>query len=59
MTTGPVREDNQAVASVRVQKGGEVAGVEGTPTFFIDGKRFNGVFELNAIAPIVQDELKR
>ena len=37
---------------------GEVAGVEGTPTFFIDGKRFNGVFELKAIAPIVLDELK-
>jgi protein-disulfide isomerase len=37
---------------------GEVAGVEGTPTFFIDGKRFNGVFELKAIAPIVMDELK-
>ena len=28
VTTGPVREDNQAVASVRVQQGGEVAGVE-------------------------------
>src|SRR5258708_6545841 len=26
VSTGPVREDNQAVASVRVQKGGEVAG---------------------------------
>jgi protein-disulfide isomerase len=37
---------------------GEVAGVEGTPTFFINGKRFNGVFEVNAIAPIVLDELK-
>jgi protein-disulfide isomerase len=37
---------------------GEVAGVEGTPTFFINGKRFNGVFEVNAIAPIVADELK-
>jgi protein-disulfide isomerase len=37
---------------------GEVAGVEGTPTFFINGKRFNGVFEAKAIAPIVQDELK-
>jgi protein-disulfide isomerase len=37
---------------------GEVAGVEGTPTFFIDGKRFNGVFELKAIAPIIADELK-
>ena len=28
VTVGPVREDNQAVASVRVQKGGELAGVE-------------------------------
>ena len=28
VTSGPVREDNQAVASVRVQKGGELAGVE-------------------------------
>jgi protein-disulfide isomerase len=37
---------------------GEVAGVEGTPTFFINGKRFNGVFEVNAIAPIIADELK-
>jgi protein-disulfide isomerase len=37
---------------------GEVAGVQGTPTFFIDGKRFNGVFEVKAIAPIVMDEMK-
>ncbi len=37
---------------------GEVAGVEGTPTFFINGKKFNGVFELSAIAPIIADELK-
>ena len=28
VTSGPVREDKHAVASVRVQKGGEVAGVE-------------------------------
>jgi NADH-quinone oxidoreductase subunit G len=28
VTTGPVREDKQATASVRVQKGGELAGVE-------------------------------
>jgi protein-disulfide isomerase len=37
---------------------GEVAGVEGTPTFFINGKRFNGVFEVSAITPIVLDEMK-
>jgi NADH-quinone oxidoreductase subunit G len=28
VTTGPVREDHQAAASVRVEKGGELAGVE-------------------------------
>jgi NADH-quinone oxidoreductase subunit G len=28
VTSGPVREDHQATASVRVQKGGELAGVE-------------------------------
>ena len=28
VTSGPVREDHQAAASVRVQKGGELAGVE-------------------------------
>jgi NADH-quinone oxidoreductase subunit G len=28
VTSGPVREDQQAAASVRVQKGGEIAGVE-------------------------------
>ncbi len=38
---------------------GEVAGVEGTPTFFINGKKFNGVFELSAIAPIIAGELKQ
>jgi protein-disulfide isomerase len=38
---------------------GETAGVGGTPTFFINGKRFNGVFELKAIAPIIADELKK
>jgi protein-disulfide isomerase len=37
---------------------GEAAGVGGTPTFFINGKKFNGVFEVNAIAPIIVDELK-
>jgi protein-disulfide isomerase len=38
---------------------GEAAGVGGTPTFFINGKKFNGVFEVNAIAPIIADELKK
>jgi protein-disulfide isomerase len=37
---------------------GEKAGVEGTPTFFLNGKRFNGVFDLETVAPLVAEELK-
>ncbi len=38
---------------------GEVAGVEGTPTFYINGQKFNGVFEVNAIAPVILEEMKK
>jgi protein-disulfide isomerase len=41
------------------EKEGEIAGVEGTPTFYINGQKFNGVFEVQAIAAIVVDELKK
>ena len=37
---------------------GTGAGVMGTPTFFINGKRYNGPFELEAIKPIIDAELK-
>jgi protein-disulfide isomerase len=37
---------------------GEDAGVEGTPTFFIDGKRYNGAFEISSVAPLIAEELK-
>ncbi len=40
------------------EKQGEDAGVEGTPTFFINGKRLNAVFELSTVAPLVLDEMK-
>jgi protein-disulfide isomerase len=40
------------------EKQGEAAGVEGTPTFFIDGKKFNSVFEAADIAPLIVEELK-
>jgi protein-disulfide isomerase len=38
---------------------GDHAGVEGTPTFFINGQRYNGPLELEAIRPILNDELKK
>ena len=33
------------------------AGVGGTPTFYIDGKKYNGIFELAQVAPIIRKEL--
>jgi len=38
---------------------GEQAGVGGTPTFFIDGQRYNGSLEMDAIRPILEAELKK
>jgi protein-disulfide isomerase len=34
------------------------AGVMGTPSFFIDGKRYNGPMEPSAVKPIIDAELK-
>jgi protein-disulfide isomerase len=42
----------------RETKEGMTAGVMGTPTFFINGKRYNGPFELEALKPILEAELK-
>ena len=37
---------------------GEMAGVYGTPAFYIDGKQYNGEVTLAALRPIIADELK-
>ncbi len=37
---------------------GEKAGVDATPTIFIDGRRYNGSLELDAIRPVLKAELK-
>ena len=47
----------QAVA--REQMEGEKAGVEATPTVFIDGQKYNGGLDLDVIRPIIDAELKR
>lgn len=39
-------------------KQGDGAGVEGTPTFFINGKRLNAAFEVGVVAPIITQELR-
>jgi protein-disulfide isomerase len=35
------------------------AGVEGTPTLFINGQRYNGSLELDAIKPVLDGKLKK
>jgi protein-disulfide isomerase len=47
----------QAVA--REQMEGDKAGVEATPTIFIDGQKYNGDLDLDAIRPILEAKLKR
>jgi protein-disulfide isomerase len=37
---------------------GEEAGVGGTPTFFINGKKLNDTFDVATIAPLIRQELK-
>lgn len=37
---------------------GDNAGVEGTPTFFINGKRLNLSFEVATVAPLITEALK-
>lgn len=37
---------------------GENANVEGTPTFYVNGKRYNGTFEAKTIVPLLKKELK-
>ena len=37
---------------------GENAGVGGTPTFFFNGRKYNGVFDVASVTPIVRKELK-
>jgi protein-disulfide isomerase len=37
---------------------GEAAGVGGTPTFFLNGKKYNGVFDMASVAPLIRKELK-
>lgn len=37
---------------------GLASGVMGTPTFFINGKRYNGPFEMDTLKPILDAELK-
>ncbi len=43
---------------VRDVQDGNDAGVEGTPSLFVDGQRYNGPIALSALKPILTDELQ-
>jgi protein-disulfide isomerase len=53
--------DSPAVkqALARDQADGDKIGVDATPTVYIDGQRYNGDLELEAIRPIIEKEIKR
>jgi protein-disulfide isomerase len=40
------------------EKQGDQAGVEGTPTFYIDGARLNAVFNVATVSPLIDKKLK-
>jgi len=46
-------------ALAREQAEGDKIGVEATPTIFIDGQKYNGDLDLDAVRPIIEKELKR
>jgi protein-disulfide isomerase len=50
-------ETKAAVA--RDVEDGDRAGVEGTPSVFIDGRKYNGSLDLPAMRTIIDDELKK
>jgi protein-disulfide isomerase len=37
---------------------GEVAGVQGTPSFFFNGRRYSGAFQADAVGQLLQSEFK-
>jgi protein-disulfide isomerase len=39
-------------------KQGEVAGVQGTPSFFFNGRRYSGAFQADIVAQLLQTEFK-
>jgi protein-disulfide isomerase len=53
--------DSDAIkkAVARDSADGDKAGVEGTPTVFLNGQRYNGDYDLAAMKPVIDGELKR
>jgi protein-disulfide isomerase len=43
----------------RDMEDGERAGVEGTPSVFINGRKYNGALDLSAMRPVIDEELNK
>jgi protein-disulfide isomerase len=61
-----MKKFNADLASVELRKevvkdrdDGETAGVDSTPTLFVNGRHYNGVISLAALKPVIDDELKK
>ncbi len=53
-------DSEQTKAAVaRDMQDGDRAGVEGTPSVFINGRKYNGQLDLPAIRPVIDGELKK
>ena len=50
-----VEDDRRIAADV---EGGESAGVAGTPTFFINDRRYAGAYDLDSLERALQDGLR-
>jgi protein-disulfide isomerase len=46
-------------AVTRDMEDGDRAGVEGTPSIFINGRKYNGSLDLAAIRTVIDGELKK
>ena len=49
--------ESKAIVTREINEGVN-AGVNGTPTFFINGKHYNGQVEVEQLKPILEAELK-
>ena len=57
--TADLDSDAIKTAVLRDQADGDRAGVEGTPTVFLNGQRYNGDLAPDAFKPVIDGELKR
>src|SRR2546426_12648044 len=53
-----LKSGKYTAAVQKEQAEGEQAGVQGTPTLFVNGKHYNGPLEIEALESVLQSELK-